>query len=202
VFSSADPSRIGVHRCAVGGRIRAATIHSAGGMMFPTQGRFCMIRANLIILCSRGKAAESHPLRVSGGLGGGSMSTFRHFRSVRYKIRDYPTSTYADAAQQRCLTDWSGFCTIDFARDIHCRTGGGTAMPLYSFHCAKCDGDVELLIGFSEKPPCPACGSKRMQRLMSLTAPQGKTKALMKAGRAQAAREGHLSNFGRAERRR
>jgi len=35
----------------------------------------------------------------------------------------------------------------------------GAAMPLYSFHCAKCDGDVELLIGFSETPVCPACGS-------------------------------------------
>lgn len=75
-------------------------------------------------------------------------------------------------------------------------------MPLYSFHCAKCDGDVELLIGFSETPVCPACGSKKLQRLMSLTAPPGKSRGLMKSARAQAAREGHLSNFSRAERRR
>jgi putative FmdB family regulatory protein len=79
---------------------------------------------------------------------------------------------------------------------------GGAAMPLYSFHCAKCAGDVELLIGFSETPICPTCGSKKLQRLMSLTAPQGKSRGLMKSARAQAAREGHLSNFGRAERRR
>jgi putative FmdB family regulatory protein len=79
---------------------------------------------------------------------------------------------------------------------------GGVAMPLYGFHCAKCDGDVELLIGFSETPICPTCGSKRLQRLMSLTAPHGKSRGVMKSARAQAAREGHLSNFSRAERRR
>jgi putative FmdB family regulatory protein len=76
------------------------------------------------------------------------------------------------------------------------------AMPLYSYHCVKCDGDVELLIGASETPVCPSCGSKKLQRLMSLTAPQGKSRGLMKSGRAQAAREGHLSNFSRAERQR
>ena len=75
-------------------------------------------------------------------------------------------------------------------------------MPLYGFHCAKCHHNVELLIGLSEKPVCPDCGSRRLQRLVSLPAPPGKSKALMKAGRAQAAREGHLSNFSRAERRR
>lgn len=75
-------------------------------------------------------------------------------------------------------------------------------MPLYSFHCTKCREDVELLIGFSDTPVCSACGSKKLQRLMSLTAPPGRSKALMKAGRARAAREGHLSHFSRAERRR
>jgi putative FmdB family regulatory protein len=75
-------------------------------------------------------------------------------------------------------------------------------MPLYSYHCAKCDGDVELLIGASETPVCPTCGSKKLQRLMSLPAPPGKSRGLMKSARAQAAREGHLSNFSRSERRR
>ena len=72
-------------------------------------------------------------------------------------------------------------------------------MPLYSYHCAKCDGDVELLIGSSETPVCPSCGSKKLQRLMSLTAPHGKSRGLMKSARAQAAREGHLSNFSSKE---
>jgi len=78
----------------------------------------------------------------------------------------------------------------------------GAEMPLYSYHCTKCDNDVELLIGFSETPVCPSCSSKKLRRLLSLPAPQGKSRGLMKSARAQAAREGHLSNFSRAERRR
>lgn len=73
-------------------------------------------------------------------------------------------------------------------------------MPLYSFHCTKCNKDSELLIGSSEKPVCPSCGSKKMERLVSLTAPPGKTRGILKAARAQATREGHLSNFSRSER--
>ncbi|MFG1422256.1 FmdB family zinc ribbon protein [Roseixanthobacter liquoris] len=74
-------------------------------------------------------------------------------------------------------------------------------MPLYSFHCAQCDKDVELLVGFSEKPLCPSCGGADMQRLMSRVAPEGKSAGIIKSARAQAAREGHLSNFSRSERR-
>jgi putative FmdB family regulatory protein len=74
-------------------------------------------------------------------------------------------------------------------------------MPLYSFHCAQCDKDVELLIGFSEKPTCPFCGGADMQRLMSRVAPEGKSAGIVKSARAQAAREGHLSNYSRSERR-
>lgn len=73
-------------------------------------------------------------------------------------------------------------------------------MPLYSFHCGKCAADFELLIGMSETPVCPTCGGKKLDRLPSLPAPPGRTKGIMKAARAQAAREGHLSNFSRAER--
>lgn len=73
-------------------------------------------------------------------------------------------------------------------------------MPLYGFHCKQCDKDCELLVGFDDKPPCPACGSRRMERLVSRPAPPGKSKGLVKAARAQAAREGHLSNFSRKER--
>ncbi len=75
-------------------------------------------------------------------------------------------------------------------------------MPLYSYHCAKCDKDVELLISFSETPACPTCGSQDLARLVSRTAPEGKSRRLVKSARAQAAREGHLSNFSRSERRR
>ena len=75
-------------------------------------------------------------------------------------------------------------------------------MPIYSYHCATCAADVELLIGLSETPVCPDCGGKKLERLLSRTAPPGKSRGIMKAARSQAAREGHLSNFSRAERRR
>jgi putative FmdB family regulatory protein len=74
-------------------------------------------------------------------------------------------------------------------------------MPLYGFHCRKCDTETELLIGSDETPVCPACGSKAMQRLLSRVAPPLKSRGIMRAARGQAAREGHLSNFSRAERR-
>ncbi|MGB8365159.1 MAG: FmdB family zinc ribbon protein [Rhizomicrobium sp.] len=75
-------------------------------------------------------------------------------------------------------------------------------MPLYSYHCAECDKDVELLIGSSDIPACPTCGSRNLERLVSRVAPEGRSRALIKGARAQAAREGHLSNFSRSERRR
>ena len=75
-------------------------------------------------------------------------------------------------------------------------------MPLYSYHCAKCAKDFELLIGSSEKPACPTCGGRKLERLMSRVAPEGKSRGVAKAMRTQAARAGHLSNYSRAERRR
>ncbi len=75
-------------------------------------------------------------------------------------------------------------------------------MPLYGYHCGKCDKDMELLIGSADTPTCPNCGSEDLERLVSLTAPHGKSRDLVKAGRAQAARAGHLSNYSRSERRR
>ena len=75
-------------------------------------------------------------------------------------------------------------------------------MPLYSYHCAKCDKDVELLVSSSEVPVCPDCGSKKLERLMSRVAAEGKNKAYAKKMRAAAAREGHTSNFGSSGRRR
>jgi len=75
-------------------------------------------------------------------------------------------------------------------------------MPLYSFHCAKCDRDFELLVGSDETPVCPTCNGKKLERLMSRVAQPGRSRRFAKAMRARAAREGHLSNFSRSERRR
>ena len=68
-------------------------------------------------------------------------------------------------------------------------------MPLYSFHCADCDKDAELLVGMNDEPVCPACGGQKMERLMSRICPDLKTPGIIKSNRAAAAREGHLSNF-------
>jgi putative FmdB family regulatory protein len=75
-------------------------------------------------------------------------------------------------------------------------------MPLYSYHCAKCDKEFELLIGAADVPACPTCGSQKVERLMSRVAAEGKSRSYAKTMRAQAAREGHLSNYSRSERKR
>jgi len=73
-------------------------------------------------------------------------------------------------------------------------------MPLYSYHCADCDKEVEMLVGINDKAVCPSCGSEKMQQLMSRIAPDMKTPGIIKSNRALAAREGHLSNFSKSER--
>lgn len=40
-------------------------------------------------------------------------------------------------------------------------------MPLYSFHCAKCEDDFETLARHDETPACPVCKGKKVSRLMS-----------------------------------
>ncbi|MGN6546991.1 MAG: FmdB family zinc ribbon protein [Aureliella sp.] len=44
-------------------------------------------------------------------------------------------------------------------------------MPLYEFHCERCDHDVEVLLrSSSEKPTCPDCGSDSLEKLLSVPA--------------------------------
>lgn len=73
-------------------------------------------------------------------------------------------------------------------------------VPLFSYHCPQCDTDVELLVRAGDVPHCPGCGAAGLERLMSRVAPAGKSAGIIKSARAQAAREGHLSNFSRSER--
>lgn len=42
-------------------------------------------------------------------------------------------------------------------------------MPIYEFNCKKCGRDFEEIVGMSDKetPPCPKCGAKETERLMS-----------------------------------
>ena len=73
-------------------------------------------------------------------------------------------------------------------------------MPIYDYHCTACGQSCELLVRSSTVPTCPHCASTALQRQVSLTAPQGTSKALIASGRRAAAREGHFSHYSKAER--
>ena len=43
-------------------------------------------------------------------------------------------------------------------------------MPLMEYECGKCSNQFEILVGVSidaEKPVCPECGGKRVEKLFS-----------------------------------
>ncbi|NTV10726.1 MAG: zinc ribbon domain-containing protein [Zoogloea sp.] len=74
-------------------------------------------------------------------------------------------------------------------------------MPLYDYRCPACDKTFELLVRSSTVPQCPACGSQQLEKLISKPATPGQSAGIIKSARAQAAREGHFSNYSAAERR-
>ena len=73
-------------------------------------------------------------------------------------------------------------------------------MPLYDYRCTACGQQFELLVRSSTLPACPHCAATALERLVSLTAPQGSSQALIAAGRRAAAKQGHFSNYSKAER--
>lgn len=73
-------------------------------------------------------------------------------------------------------------------------------MPLHDYRCQACGRQFELLVRNSTVPACPHCAGTTLEKLFSLTAPQGSSQALIAAGRRAAAREGHFSHYSRAER--
>ena len=73
-------------------------------------------------------------------------------------------------------------------------------MPIHDYRCDDCGATFELLVFSSTVPTCKQCGSLAVARQLSLTAPQGTSKAIIAAGRKAAAREGHFSNYSKAER--
>ncbi|MEJ2284755.1 MAG: zinc ribbon domain-containing protein [Desulfobacterales bacterium] len=40
-------------------------------------------------------------------------------------------------------------------------------MPIYEYHCEKCDKNFECLIIGSDEPECTTCSSKKVTKLMS-----------------------------------
>ncbi|WP_027475055.1 FmdB family zinc ribbon protein [Curvibacter gracilis] len=73
-------------------------------------------------------------------------------------------------------------------------------MPLYDYHCPACGHRFEALVRAGSTPACPQCGSSALERQISAPVPPGQSKAIIASARRQAAREGHLSNFSKAER--
>lgn len=43
-------------------------------------------------------------------------------------------------------------------------------MPLYEYTCRKCKRDFELLIRSDEAAQCPECGSRKLEKLLSVPA--------------------------------
>jgi putative FmdB family regulatory protein len=73
-------------------------------------------------------------------------------------------------------------------------------MPIFDFHCRKCDHAFEVLVRGSATVACPECGSEEVEKQVSLPSAPGKTAGILARGRTQAAREGHFSNYAPSER--
>lgn len=73
-------------------------------------------------------------------------------------------------------------------------------MPIHDYRCRQCTHEFEALVRSSDTPRCPQCDATDLERLLSLTAPQGTSRAIVAAGRRAAAREGHFSHYSAADR--
>jgi putative FmdB family regulatory protein len=43
-------------------------------------------------------------------------------------------------------------------------------MPIYTYRCADCSAEFEQLVRANTRVACPGCESRKLERLMSLTA--------------------------------
>lgn len=73
-------------------------------------------------------------------------------------------------------------------------------MPIYDYRCPKCTLEFEELVSRGETPSCPRCGDSSPEKQLSAPSAPGKSQSTVTAARRQAAREGHLSHYSRAER--
>ncbi|MBP7431210.1 MAG: zinc ribbon domain-containing protein [Candidatus Hydrogenedentes bacterium] len=59
-------------------------------------------------------------------------------------------------------------------------------MPLFTYQCAKCGAESEILVGSAAaRPACPSCGGRNMTRMASAFAPQSAKAAGDPAPRCQ-----------------
>ncbi|MCK4729146.1 MAG: zinc ribbon domain-containing protein, partial [Desulfobacterales bacterium] len=40
-------------------------------------------------------------------------------------------------------------------------------MPIFEYHCMKCDKDFEVLVLGNQKITCPTCNGKKVKKLLS-----------------------------------
>jgi len=55
-------------------------------------------------------------------------------------------------------------------------------MPIYEYHCQKCDEDFEYLVFGSDKPECSACQSKKVTKECSACQSKKVTKLMSPCG--------------------
>lgn len=72
-------------------------------------------------------------------------------------------------------------------------------MPLFTYRCKGCDDTFETLVRSGETPECPKCQGTDLEKQVASTAPVGKLKGVISSARQQAAKEGHFSNYSKAE---
>jgi putative FmdB family regulatory protein len=72
-------------------------------------------------------------------------------------------------------------------------------MPLYEYQCNACGHNFETLVRSGSTPACPQCGSTALNKQVSAPVAPGLSKAIIASNRLAAAREGHFSNFSKAE---
>jgi putative FmdB family regulatory protein len=73
-------------------------------------------------------------------------------------------------------------------------------MPIYDYRCTACQAGFELLVRSDTVLACPQCRATALERAVSRIAPAGRIDAIRASNRRAAAREGHFSNYGAAER--
>lgn len=73
-------------------------------------------------------------------------------------------------------------------------------MPVYDYRCDACGASFEELVRLGETPNCPACGAGSPRKLLSVPSAPGTSQKIVASARRQADREGLLSNYSAAER--
>ena len=73
-------------------------------------------------------------------------------------------------------------------------------MPFFDFHCRDCNQNFERLVRGDTTPTCPHCGSTKLNKQLPTLSAPAKSKSIIACARAQAASEGHFSNFSASER--